>query len=127
MFFFNIYYVTLNISKKGVTNIMKIQKGDIKSILYISVVTSLIMFWGSAFFYYFEFGKNAEVENFFDAFWWTVVTTTSLGYGDIYPVTTAGRIVGIFLMFFGIVLIGLIAGSVSRHYIEARKRRNGEL
>jgi voltage-gated potassium channel len=106
---------------------MEIQKGDIRSILYISAITFVTIFFGSAFFYYFELGKNSEVQGFFDAFWWAVVTITSLGYGDIYPVTTAGRIVGIFLMFFGVILIGVIAGSVSRHYIEARKKRNGDL
>lgn len=74
----------------------------------------------------FEFGKNEAVETLFDAVWWSVVTLTSLGYGDIYPVTTEGRVVGILLMFFGILLIGIIAGSISRHYFEERDLKRGK-
>ena len=103
------------------------QKGDLQSIIYITGVTFLTVYMGSAFFYFFELGKNSEVKCFFDAVWWTAVTITSLGYGDIYPVTTGGRIVGIFLMFFGVILIGVIAGSVSRHYLERMRRKVNNL
>jgi voltage-gated potassium channel len=99
---------------------------DLKSILNITSVTLITILLGSFSFFIFEVDKNQFVDTFFDAVWWSVVTLTSLGYGDIYPVTTEGRIVGIFLMFFGIILIGVIAGSVSRHYFvqrEARRRK----
>lgn len=102
------------------------QRGDLKSILYITGATIFTVYMGSAFFYFFELGKNSDVKSFFDAVWWAVVTITSLGYGDIYPVTTGGRIVAIFLMFFGVVLIGAIAGSVSRHYLERLKKRSSD-
>jgi voltage-gated potassium channel len=96
---------------------------DLRSILNITSVTLITVLLGSLGFFIFEVDKNQFVDTFFDAVWWSVVTLTSLGYGDIYPVTTEGRIVGIFLMFFGIILIGVIAGSVSRHYFEQREAR----
>ncbi len=100
-------------------------KQDIKSVLYITFITVVTVLLGSGFFFIFESEKNEFVETFFDSVWWSVVTLTSLGYGDIYPVTVAGRIVGMFLMFFGVILIGVIAGSFSRHYFEKRNlRRN---
>ena len=95
-------------------------KQDIKSILYITFVTFVTVLVGSFAFFIFEVEKNESVGTFFDSVWWSVVTLTSLGYGDIYPVTVAGRIVGIFLMFFGVILIGVIAGSFSRHYFDRR-------
>ena len=100
------------------------RENDLKSIIYITTVTLITVFFGSLSFFVFEAEKNESVNTFFDSVWWTVVTLTSLGYGDIYPVTTEGRIVGIFLMFFGIILIGVIAGSVSRHYFELRYSKN---
>ncbi len=44
-----------------------------------------------------------------DAIWWGIVTITTVGYGDFYPVTTLGRITGLFVMFAGIGIIGALA------------------
>lgn len=99
------------------------RKNDLKSILNITMLTLITILSGSFGFYIFEIGKNSEIETFFDSIWWAVVTLTSLGYGDIYPVTNEGRVVAMFLMFFGVVLIGVIAGSVSRHYFEERDHK----
>ncbi len=98
------------------------RENDWKSVFYIMSGTLLVILAGSFSFFLFEVGINPQVTTFFDSVWWAVVTLTSLGYGDIYPMTTEGRIVGIFLMFLGVLLIGLIAGSVSRHYFENRKK-----
>lgn len=96
------------------------QENDLKSIFYITIITLSTLLLSSYAFFILEVERNLFVETFFDSFWWAVVTLTSLGYGDIYPVTIGGRIVGMFLMFFGVILIGVIAGSFSRHYFEQR-------
>ena len=44
-----------------------------------------------------------------DALWWGIVTITTVGYGDFYPVTTLGRITAVFVMFAGIGIIGALA------------------
>jgi voltage-gated potassium channel len=51
----------------------------------------------------------ANITNGGDAIWWAIVTITTVGYGDYYPVTTLGRIVAIFVMFSGIGIIGALA------------------
>ena len=48
-----------------------------------------------------------------DGLWWSMVTLTTVGYGDLFPVTTAGRIVAVLLMFGGLALLGTIAGSLA--------------
>jgi voltage-gated potassium channel len=48
-----------------------------------------------------------------DGLWWAMVTLTTVGYGDLFPVTTAGRIVAVLLMFGGLALLGTIAGSLA--------------
>jgi len=48
-----------------------------------------------------------------DALWYSIVTITTVGYGDFYPVTTAGRIAGMFIMFAGVGIIGALASLLS--------------
>lgn len=55
-------------------------------------------------------GENANIRNAEDAIWWSIVTITTVGYGDHYPVTMEGRCVAIVLMICGIALIGTWAG-----------------
>jgi len=70
---------------------------------------------------YFEFGKT--VESFDDALWWSFVTATTVGYGDISPVTTPGRIIAAILMLTGIGFIGMLTGVISTFFI-SKKRTN---
>lgn len=55
-------------------------------------------------------------ESIGDALWWSMVTFTTVGYGDLFPVTAAGRFVAILLMMGGIALIGALAGSLSSFF-----------
>ena len=56
---------------------------------------------------------NPAIDSFGDALWWAVVTVTTVGYGDIVPGSTAGRIVAFFVMVSGIALFGAVAGNVA--------------
>jgi voltage-gated potassium channel len=51
-----------------------------------------------------------------DAIWWGFVTITTVGYGDLYPVTTAGRITAVVLMLGGVAFLGTLAGTLSAFF-----------
>ncbi|STO07036.1 potassium channel family protein [Exiguobacterium aurantiacum] len=60
-------------------------------------------------------GYWVEPETFpslFDSFWWTMTTLTTVGYGDFFPSSVAGRWLGIFLFLFGIGIIGALIGKL---------------
>ena len=63
---------------------------------------------------------NVEPQSFntfFDAVYWATISLTTVGYGDIYPVTTIGRIVTMFSSVFGIAIIALPSGVITAGYL----------
>ncbi|HEX2985819.1 MAG TPA: potassium channel family protein [Caproiciproducens sp.] len=62
-----------------------------------------------------------ENKSFGDALWWSIVTTTTVGYGDISPVTPIGRIIAVILMIFGIGLIGMLTGTITTYFTSNRE------
>lgn len=60
-----------------------------------------------------------NMKRYSDALWWTLVTTTTVGYGDIVPVTLLGKFIGACLMLGGIGLVSLITGNIS-HVLTTR-------
>lgn len=66
-------------------------------------------------------------DTFFDAVYWATVSLTTMGYGDIYPVTTAGRIVTMLSSFVGIAIVALPSGIITAGYMnEINKPNEGE-
>ena len=59
-----------------------------------------------------------ETAGFWDAIWWAMVTTTTVGYGDIAPVSLAGRVIAVALMICGISLIASLSASIAAYFIE---------
>jgi len=69
---------------------------------------------------------NALIKNGGDAVWWALSTITTVGYGDIYPVTTEGRFIAAGLMMVGIALFGSISAFVTSKIILPREERDHE-
>lgn len=76
---------------------------------------------------YFIERNNPEtlIRSMADGIWWGIVTITTVGYGDKYPVTWAGRIVGIIIMGSGVILTVIISGTIASILVE-RKMREGK-
>jgi voltage-gated potassium channel len=60
--------------------------------------------------------ESSGFVTFGDSLWWGAVTLTTVGYGDIVPVTTAGRIVGVVVMLVGLAFLGTVAGSLASFF-----------
>ena len=66
---------------------------------------------------------DANIASASDALWWGFVTITTVGYGDRFPVTNAGRIVGVFLMIIGVGLFSTFAGYLANAFLAPRGAR----
>lgn len=71
-----------------------------------------------------EHGINKTLESPFDALWWGVVTLTTVGYGDVVPVTPEGRLAAMALMLLGIGLFGAITATVTSYLISTGEHRD---
>jgi voltage-gated potassium channel len=64
--------------------------------------------------------ENSKMKTVLDALWWCIATVTTVGYGDVVPVTSLGRIVAIIYMFFGITLIATLLAVVTNTFYRKR-------
>ena len=80
-----------------------------------AILTLLIIIFGGIGVYLAEHEhQGANIKKLGDAFWWAVVTITTVGYGDYYPVTSVGRIIAIFVMFSGIGIVVSFLGTLTQ-------------
>jgi voltage-gated potassium channel len=78
-------------------------------IIHLIIAAGLVILVGTIVEYNIESKvPNSEIKTYLDALWWCVATVTTVGYGDVVPVSNLGRIVAIFYMFFGISMISLM-------------------
>jgi len=89
--------------------------------LVLSII--IIFFIYSGLFYFFESGFNSDVQNFGDAFYFTVVAVSTVGFGDIVPVTEGGRLVTVAMIISGIILIPFQAARIFKAWMTAEREK----
>ena len=90
-------------------------------IFYLLVAAGIVIIAGTLIMYNLEKGaENSQMTTLLDALWWCVATVTTVGYGDVVPVTSLGRIVALVYMFFGIILITTTLAVISNTFYKKR-------
>jgi voltage-gated potassium channel Kch len=99
-----------------------------ESALYITVLLALlVIMFGSLSVYAFESrSPDANIQSGGDASWWSIVTITTVGYGDRYPVTPGGRLVGMITMIFGIGLFGVLTSVMATKFMAPPEQDESE-
>lgn len=88
--------------------------------LYAVYGVLFVVLFGSVFTLIFEIdAPGANIVSYGDAVWWGFVTVTTVGYGDFTPVTVAGRVVAVFIMFTGAAAVGAVTAAVASRFISS--------
>jgi voltage-gated potassium channel len=68
-----------------------------------------------------DVGVGRRVDSFGDALWWSATTISTVGYGDVYPVTLIGRIIAVFTMIVGVSTFGVLTASIARALLRSEE------
>jgi voltage-gated potassium channel len=109
-------------TKHIVTHVFKNRaQGAFTTVVILAV---LLIVFASISILQFEDDPNSNIKTAEDAIWWAYVTITTVGYGDKFPVTTEGRIVGMVLMTAGVGLFGTFTGFISSWFLNPKTSAN---
>lgn len=123
LFRINAYYDSLNV----ITEVIASKRQQLFSSVFIILV---LMLASSLCMYSLEHEAQPEVfTNAFSGIWWAASTLLTVGYGDIYPITTVGKVFGIFITFLGVGMVAIPTGIISAGFVEqySRLKRISEL
>jgi len=93
----------------------------VEKIYVLPLVLVIVIFIGSIGIFIIESPyENSKINSFLDAIWWTVATLTTVGYGDVIPVTDAGKIMAIFYMLFAIGFLLVFLSVIGTRFYKRR-------
>lgn len=116
LFRINTYYDSFHV----ITSVLREKKNQIISSIFIILV---LMMASSLCMYSAEHEVQPEVfNNAFSGMWWSISTILTVGYGDIYPVTVAGRLMAIIISFLGVGAVAIPTGIISAGFVEQYTR-----
>ncbi len=107
-------------SMSRIMSALKIAKED----LVLSLMAALIMLLVASFGIY-QFENTAQPDKFssvFDSLWWALATLTTVGYGDVYPITAGGKIFTGFILVIGLGVVAVPAGIIASALTEVRQK-----
>ncbi|MGB7968652.1 MAG: ion channel [Methanobacterium sp.] len=91
---------------------------------YATVFLLLVLVVGSFIFFIVERSVNPEVPNYESAMWYAIVSMTTVGYGDIVPITLAGRIIGIIMILSGMGYVSLVTATLAYSFIDLFRKES---
>ncbi len=98
-----------------------------EEIVLFLIVTAILIFLSATGIYYFENKAQPEIfSSIFHSFWWAVVTLTTVGYGDAFPITIGGKIFTFFVLIIGVGIVTIPAGLVATALSKARELEDEE-
>ena len=115
--------VLFRANRKKILNFLIVSQDSLPAAM--AMIFGVVFIFGMSVFLL-EQNVNPQFGRISDGLWWAFVTLTTVGYGDIVPITDAGRIVGVFTMIFGITIYSLMIANLTYFVEEQGRKRKAE-
>ncbi len=99
---------------KAMNHFVRAIKTAKEEILLFIFITLMLIYFSAVGIYYFE--NQAQPEHFtsiFDSLWWAIITLTTVGYGDVYPITVGGKVFTFIILMIGLGIVAIPTGIIS--------------
>lgn len=99
---------------KAMNQFSRAIKSAKEQIFLFIFITLILIYFAAVGIYYFE--NKAQPEHFssiFDSLWWAIITLTTVGYGDVYPITVGGKVFTFFILMIGLGIVAIPTGIIS--------------
>jgi voltage-gated potassium channel len=99
---------------KAMNHFTRAIKSAKEEIFLFIFITLILIYFSAVGIYYFE--NKAQPEHFssiFDSLWWAIITLTTVGYGDVYPITVGGKVFTFFILMIGLGIVAIPTGIIS--------------
>ena len=99
---------------RAINHFFKAIKTAKEEIVLFIIITLILIYFSAIGIYYFE--NEAQPEHFssiFDSLWWAIITLTTVGYGDVYPITIGGKVFTFLILLIGLGIVAIPTGIIS--------------
>lgn len=98
-----------------------------EEVILFLIVAGIMIFLSAAGIYFFEYGQqDGKFTSIFDSLWWAIVTLTTVGYGDVFPITIGGKVFTSIILIVGVGIVTIPAGLVATALTKAREIEEDE-
>jgi voltage-gated potassium channel len=99
---------------RAMNHFIRAMKSSKEEIVLFIFITLILIYFSAVGIYYFE--NQAQPEHFssiFDSLWWAIITLTTVGYGDVYPITVGGKVFTFAILLIGLGIVAVPTGIIS--------------
>lgn len=109
--------------KRGIKPIIDVLVKN--SLHYVTIITILLIIFSGIAFSWLEH-RVISIQGIFQGVWWAITTITTVGYGDLYPESNAGRILAVAVMIIGIGFVAILTANIASYFVEKDKNKENE-
>ncbi len=100
------------------------RRGHLERFLIVALL--LVVNGAVAVYFYERHATASNIHTLGNSLWWAMVTVTTVGYGDYYPVTVLGRVASLFIMAIGILTLAVVTAQVASSFVDQASRRRAQ-